>query len=280
MGVDQKKVSKNKIVKNSGIKNKSRDKGGISMGHEDNKNGFQKGQLNKVTHQEFITFLDPYLDLVTEKGYLETLKETNFGNLKYINSSDYLQHINSLKNRIYASMILDKPFKPEKTYETPLLPCNFENRSNSPNTDDIKNDAALYKQNAVDMSTPGMTAVDGTSISFFAENKILQFFKTQKNIPLEEEYKNIILQNNRYKQEIKNILPNRVFYKAYFKLYDSIHKELVAFYLKRRTKKKRKFEEFDFDILLELLKREKEFLEEFGHFENIQVDFDYPDVLK
>ncbi|ORD98506.1 hypothetical protein A0H76_2367 [Hepatospora eriocheir] len=226
----------------------------ITKAQTHNQKGKQiKKAKSKIHHPDFIEFLEPYFCYLTERN----IKEITFNTSKSIrlyHESEYLDNYNMLKERLCATYILNENFDFDK------IP-NFENELRFEENENIIK-YEISSKPTINFIPP--SKVQSGILKFFMDENILDELHNEGIAEIAQKYRSIVILNTGFKQKIKESLTKRVYHKAYFKLYEIIHKELFLAYNRRKSKRRRKFEEFEEEIILEHLNREIEFFEEFG----------------
>lgn len=208
----------------------------------------------KIKFNEFNSYVDNFLNFPTDKKFISIFSPQN---ASIINTKEVSKKLeNYLKDRLCAAFIMnadidinDYNYEDELQLNTELLHCTYDD----------------YQNNSCNI------------INFFVNNKIIESFYLPEVINKLIKYHHITNKTNKYRDIVQKTISERLFPKIYFKLYDSIHKELKEMFIKLVIKKRKKIDEFDEQIVIEYLNRENEFLEEFGspsQFKNNQLNYD------
>lgn len=206
---------------------------------------------NDVTHTDFVGFLEPFFEPVTEKKYREIgSRRPKNEHATGVGEEYYKKYSSELRDRLVSCYILDESVELEDAcFEKELVPLG-----------------QIYFKN--------------DEIQFFSQKSILDEFGTQAMRVLESNLRRQIEINDHRAAQIKALILKRARVHGYFQAHELIHKELESIYRRIRTRRKKKQCDIEDATIREYLRRNREFMEAFGapdQFpDNILI---YPDVL-
>lgn len=192
----------------------------------------QKAQV--LTHQDFISFIEPFYELLKRKNFENLNKKSEPKNF-------------SLKKDIYTKLA--------DILNTKLLGSYiFKEKLDIP-------DFSGYRPLETRKSIKSQLTVP----TFFEKNKILEEYRPKDFKMMHNEYFDQIKRNNERREMISKIIPTRVKMSAYFQMYDMINRKLEDIQKKRTSNRKtHRKGEFEDATISEYLYRLNEFFDAFG----------------
>lgn len=202
------------------------------------------------THQDFLSFVEPFYELIKRKNF-EELKKTHEPKNFELKKEAYTKWATCLNEKLLSSYRFEESVEvPECSYEIPL-----EVRKPIKSTEYIP--------------------------SFYEKNGILEAYRIPMFKSTLNEYRSQVDLNNRRRKTILAVIPERVKLQGYFCAFDLINGKLEEIQRKRSGyKKKLKSSEFETEIMREYLDRVYEFFDVFGVPEQFSSDeMIYPDII-
>lgn len=227
------------------------------------KNHMKKGKVaNKITFSDFANFVENFIVLPSDKKYSSVFQQIELGNNNTY--KDIYMHLYDLiRNKVSAVYV----FKERQNIGEVEFKTNWEVNTATLNK-------FLDKSESIKMKN-----VEG----FFENNNYIYEHMLQDAIQNTVLHKQIVDDLNIMKSRMEGVFKDRMNFRMYMKLYEGIHKMLKDIFVKTIMRKKKTYDEFDFETVQKYIERENEFLLEFGDitqfddeemvFENLFDDF-------
>lgn len=202
------------------------------------------------THQDFLSFIEPFYELLKKKNFEELKKIYEPKNFEF-RKETYAKWAACLNEKLLSSYRFEDDVDiPECKYDTPL-----ETKK-------------LIKPIEY---TPG----------FYEKNNILENYRTSAFKNALKAYQSQVATNNERRKAILRVVPERVKLQGYFCAFDLINCKLEEIQRKRcGYKKKIKSSEFEAEMIREYLDRIYEFYDVFGLPDQFSPDeLNYPDII-
>lgn len=202
------------------------------------------------THQDFMSFMEPFYELLRKKHYEEFKKIPEPKNFD-LKKEAYTKWASCLNEKLLSSYQFDNSVEiPNRSYDTPL---------------------EVWKPiKSSDYIPP-----------FYEKNGILESYRPPLFKSTLREYHGQIEKNNRRRALILSIIPERAKLSGYFCTLDLISEKLQDMQRKKNAyKKKLRPSELDYEVIREYLDRMYEFFEVFGHPDQFTGgELLYPDIF-
>ncbi|KAI5148688.1 hypothetical protein ENBRE01_0480 [Enteropsectra breve] len=203
-------------------------------------------EKQSITHPEYMAFLEPYMEKLDQKKF-ELLKQQRPECLPEeasIDPSVYSNFNGILKDRMCClykfTNSMDIGAGP---FSNPLL---------------LENDEDLLQSSAS---------------GFFKHEDVLTHFSVPEQHDFEKLYYKQVKINNKNRQQITQMIPERIKAEAYFELFNEIHTEIEETVKKQVQRKKRKVCQQENELIAEYIRRINEFHEVFGDAEQFPDDY-------
>lgn len=211
----------------------------------------KKQEKRTLTHQEFLSIIEPFYEPLKKKHFEELKKMSDLKNFDF-KKEMYLKWATHLNEKLMSSYQFEDDVEVEEfQFDTPL-----ELRK------PIKSQDVLP--------------------SFYEKNRVLEAYRTSVFKSLLAEYKSQVERNNGRRSLILDVLPKRIRFSAYFRIFDLINGKLEEIYKKKANlKKKTTLNELNYAMIREYLDRMNEFFEVFGPPDQFVSDeMNHPDIIE
>lgn len=206
--------------------------------YKKNNSYFVKNTTNKnMTHSEFISFVEPFYELVKEKN-LEELKKQNVPKIFNLKKDLYVKLNEQLREKLCCSFIFNEDMEINSSVE-----YNTKLTLRKP----IKTSNIFY--------------------NIFEKHDILKNYESTGYKNLIAEYENQVKINNERKLIVYDLVKERMKYQCYTHAFDLVHYELDELAKRNKLKKTQTCGTVDLLIVKEYLERLEEFYDLFGTFD-------------
>jgi len=210
----------------------------------------KKQSKQLFTHQDFLTFVEPFYELLKKKNF-DDLKKTYEPKSFELKRETYAKWAACLNEKLLSSYRFNEDVElPECSYEAPL-----------------------------EVRKP-IKSIEYVP-SFYEKSGVLESYRAPMFKSILSEYRNQVHLNNQRRKTIFAVIPERTKLQGYFCAFDLINGKLEDIQKKRSGyKKKIKSTEFEAEMIREYLDRIYEFFEVFGTPDQFSSDeMIFPDII-